>query len=98
MDRLTRKARSRLMGKVRGSNTRPEIAVRKLLHAMGYRFRLHVRKLPGRPDIVLARLKIVIFVHGCFWHRHRCRKATTPCDNREFWLEKFRCNEKRDRR
>ncbi|HVA50079.1 MAG TPA: DNA mismatch endonuclease Vsr [Pirellulales bacterium] len=99
MDMLTGAQRSALMGRVRGKDTKPELALRRLLHRMGYRFRLHRRDLPGSPDLVLPRFKLAIFVHGCFWHRHpRCRLATTPATNSAFWLEKFRTNRKRDRR
>jgi DNA mismatch endonuclease (patch repair protein) len=97
MDTLTRLKRSALMGMVRSKNTKPELAVRRLVHAMGYRYRLH-GKLPGRPDMVFASRRKVIFVHGCFWHRHpRCKKATTPDANAEFWRAKFRANKRRDR-
>ena len=87
------------MSRIRGKDTTPERAVRSMVHGLGYRFRLHGRDLPGRPDLVLPRLRTVIFVHGCFWHRHaRCRYATTPATRRAFWLEKFERNVERDRR
>jgi DNA mismatch endonuclease (patch repair protein) len=87
------------MRQVRGKNTGPEMVVRRLLHRLGLRFRLHRRNLPGRPDLVLPRWATVIFVHGCFWHRHpRCKQSTTPASNRPFWLRKFRLNRQRDRR
>lgn len=87
------------MRAVRGRNTRPEIAVRRLLHRMGLRFRLHDNSMPGRPDIVLPRWRTVVFVHGCFWHRHAgCGKATNPEANRAFWMDKFNQNRARDRR
>lgn len=87
------------MGLVRAKNTQPEMAVRRLVHALGYRYRLHARSLPGRPDMVFASRQMVIFVHGCFWHRHSgCAKATTPKRNSKFWLAKFRANRKRDRK
>lgn len=90
-------ARSRIMAAVRRRDTAPEIRVRKCLHAMGYRFRLHRRDLPGTPDIVLPKHRVCIFVHGCFWHRHPgCPKATTPKNNAEFWQEKFARNVVRD--
>lgn len=89
--------RSRNMRAVRGKNTAPEMRVRRLLHAMGYRFRLHRRDLPGTPDIVLPRHRTVIFVHGCFWHRHPgCKKATAPKSRVEFWAAKFERNVARD--
>lgn len=99
MDNLPPSRRSCLMARIRGKNTGPEVAVRRLLHSMGYRFRLHRRDLPGSPDLVLPRFKLAIFVHGCFWHRHpKCRLASTPTTNSAFWLEKFRANRKRDQR
>ena len=89
--------RSRNMSAIKSKNTKPEISVRKLLHSMGYRFRLHRKDLPGSPDIVLPKYKTVIFVHGCFWHRHNnCKYATTPKTRKEFWENKFEENVKRD--
>jgi len=89
--------RSRNMSAIKSKNTKPEITVRKLLHSMGYRFRLHRKDLPGSPDIVLPKYKTVIFVHGCFWHRHEnCKYATTPKTRKEFWEKKFRENINRD--
>ena len=86
------------MSRIRGTHTAPEIAVRRLLHRLGFRFRLHVKKLPGRPDIVLAKHRTVIFVHGCFWHRHRgCANCTTPTNRREWWLAKLEGNAARDK-
>ncbi|WP_457571200.1 very short patch repair endonuclease [Desulfovulcanus sp.] len=98
MDRLTPEKRSWNMSRIRSGDTGPEKKVRSVLHRMGYRFRLHSRHLPGKPDIVLPRFKTVVFVHGCFWHRHeKCPKATTPKTNKSFWLNKFRRNVERDR-
>ena len=89
--------RSRNMSAIKSKNTKPEIAVRKLLHSMGYRFRLHRKDLPGSPDIVLPKYKTAIFVHGCFWHRHEnCKYASTPKTRKEFWESKFKANVKRD--
>ena len=89
--------RSRNMSAIKSKNTKPEITVRKLLHSMGYRFRLHRKDLPGSPDIVLPKYKTVIFVHGCFWHRHEnCKYASTPKTRKEFWEKKFRENINRD--
>ena len=89
--------RSRNMSAIKSKNTKPEIAVRKLLHSMGYRFRLHRKDLPGSPDIVLPKYKTVIFVHGCFWHRHEnCKYASIPKTRKEFWESKFKANVKRD--
>lgn len=86
------------MSRIRGKNTTPEMRVRSLLHRLGYRFRLHGRKLPGRPDVVLVKHKTVIFVHGCFWHRHRgCKNCTTPTNRREWWLTKLNGNAVRDK-
>ncbi|MFL5338709.1 MAG: very short patch repair endonuclease [Gemmataceae bacterium] len=86
------------MRAVRQANTGAELRVRRVLHALGYRFRLHRIDLPGKPDIVLPKYKAVIFVHGCFWHRHaRCRKATAPKTNKEYWCAKFLANVTRDR-
>lgn len=97
MDKLTSEERSHVMSRVRGKNTSPEIRVRRVLHALGFRFRLHRKDLPGKPDIVLPKYKICIFVHGCFWHQHPgCKRATIPVDNHEFWVQKFFDNAKRD--
>jgi DNA mismatch endonuclease, patch repair protein len=85
------------MSRIRGKDTKPELTVRRLIHSLGFRFRLHRRDLPGAPDIVLPRLRRVIFVHGCFWHRHAgCRFAYNPKTNREFWQTKFDANVARD--
>jgi len=89
--------RSRNMSAIKSKNTKPEIKVRKILHSMGYRFRLHSKDLPGSPDIVLPKYKTVIFVHGCFWHRHEnCKYASTPKTRKDFWNKKFKENIKRD--
>ena len=91
--------RSEVMSRIRGKDTTPELQVRSIVHRLGYRFRLHARDLPGSPDLVLPRLATVIFVHGCFWHRHRgCRYATTPKSRRAFWQAKFDANVARDTR
>jgi DNA mismatch endonuclease (patch repair protein) len=96
-DRLTTARRSWNMSRIRGKDTGPERIVRSLIHRMGYRFRLHGKKLPGRPDIIMAKYKTVVFVHGCFWHRHRrCKNCTTPTNNREFWVKKLEGNAVRD--
>ena len=90
--------RSRNMSAIKSKNTKPEIKVRKVLHSMGYRFRLHSKDLPGSPDIVLPKYKTVIFVHGCFWHRHEnCKYASTPKTRQEFWNKKFNENINRDK-
>lgn len=98
-DIMSAEARSRLMSKIGPRNTKPELALRSLLHRAGFRFRLHAKDLPGKPDIVLPKYRTVIFVHGCFWHRHRgCRFATTPSSNKGFWSKKFSENVDRDKR
>lgn len=85
------------MSKVRSLNTKPEIKVRSLLHKLGYRFRLHRKDLPGKPDIVLPKHQTVVFIHGCFWHQHQgCKKATLPKQNSEFWQTKLGGNQARD--
>src|ERR1700757_2748228 len=99
MDVVTPAIRSRMMATIRGSNTSPERAIRALLHSLGYRFRLHRKDLPGRPDIVLPRHRLAILVHGCFWHQHAgCRYATSPQSNKKFWRDKLGGNVRRDRR
>ena len=98
-DVVDQATRSRMMAGIKGTNTKPEVALRKAMHALGLRFRLHAKGMPGRPDIVLPRWKAVIFVHGCFWHRHEgCRYATVPATRPEFWNEKFAANVARDQR
>lgn len=85
-----------MMSGIRGKDTKPELVVRSFLHRAGLRFRLHA-KLPGKPDLVFPKYRTVVFVHGCFWHRHKgCRFATTPASNAEFWQEKFDANVRRD--
>uniref|UniRef100_Q07LJ7 Very short patch repair endonuclease n=1 Tax=Rhodopseudomonas palustris (strain BisA53) TaxID=316055 RepID=Q07LJ7_RHOP5 len=97
-DTISTTHRSWNMSRIRGRDTEPEVKLRSLLHRAGYRFRLHDRNLPGRPDIVLPRYRATIFVHGCFWHRHEgCGNATTPSTRPEFWKAKFDGNVVRDR-
>ena len=99
MDKHTPEQRHRNMSAVKGKDTKPELLVRKLLHALGYRFRIQRKDLPGRPDIVLPRYKTAVFVNGCFWHRHEgCKYASTPSTNSEFWEKKFTANVERDAR
>ena len=86
------------MSRVKGKNTKPEMIVRRTAHALGYRFRLHRKDLPGRPDLVFPRLRKVVFVHGCFWHRHDCPRGTLPKTNSEFWQTKLSRNVERDAR
>jgi DNA mismatch endonuclease (patch repair protein) len=97
MDRISPEQRSALMSRTRGKDTAPELQVRRMLHALGYRFRLHRRDLPGCPDIFLPRLKTAVFVHGCFWHGHEgCKRATIPKTRTEFWRKKILSNKTRD--
>lgn len=98
MDTISVAHRSALMSRIRSKNTKPELAVRSILHAMGYRFRLHRKDLPGRPDIVLPRHKKIILVQGCFWHGHNCRLASKPKSNSGYWLPKIARNRERDER
>jgi DNA mismatch endonuclease (patch repair protein) len=96
VDRLTR---SRMMARVRGKNTKPEVALRRALHRLGLRYRIHASDLPGRPDVVLPKYRAAIQIQGCFWHRHEhCAYATTPASNRPFWKKKFRDTIARDKR
>jgi DNA mismatch endonuclease (patch repair protein) len=97
MDTISAEKRSRNMSRIKGRDTQPEKTVRSLLHSMGCRFRLHVKELPGKPDIVLPRRKSVIFVHGCFWHGHQgCGRASIPTTRTEFWTAKIHGNRQRD--
>lgn len=98
-DIVDRATRSRMMSGIRGKNTQPELALRRALHQKGFRYRLHVADLPGRPDIVLPQYRAAIQVHGCFWHRHEgCRFCTNPASNASFWRKKFSQTVERDRR
>ncbi|WP_191833593.1 very short patch repair endonuclease [Pseudomonas fluorescens] len=98
-DFLSSTERSERMSRIRGKDTRPELLLRKALHRMGLRYRLHVASLPGKPDLVFPYYKAAVFVHGCFWHRHAgCKTASTPKSNTPFWLEKFEKNATRDAR
>lgn len=97
-DRISREHRSWNMSRIKSSNTKPEIMVRSVLHKAGFRFRKNVKDLPGKPDIVLPKYHTVIFVHGCFWHRHKsCRMAYTPKSRLDFWRKKFCENVSRDK-
>jgi DNA mismatch endonuclease (patch repair protein) len=98
MDNRTPQQRSKNMSAVRGKNTAPERFVRSALHRLGYRFRLHRKDLPGTPDIVLPRRRSVMFIHGCFWHGHKCRRGSLPTSNVEFWQRKIAGNRIRDAR
>jgi DNA mismatch endonuclease (patch repair protein) len=96
-DRFSSETRSRIMSAIRGRHTKPEMAVRRFLHARGLRYRLHAGKFPGRPDIMLRRFQTVVFVHGCFWHSHPgCQDAIMPKTNRAFWRAKLAANVRRD--
>jgi DNA mismatch endonuclease, patch repair protein len=98
VDIVDKATRSRMMSGIRGANTKPELKVRRFLHAAGLRYRLHVKDLPGKPDIVLPRHRAAVFVHGCFWHQHPgCRFAYSPKSNAEFWQKKLSGNVQRDR-
>lgn len=97
-DVFTKQKRSQIMSKIKGRDTKPELLVRSMLHRMGYRFRLHVESMTGKPDIVLPRYGKLIFVNGCFWHGHKaCSKGSTPKSNKEFWEKKISTNICRDR-
>lgn len=97
-DIMSPETRSRVMSRIRSKNTRPEMIVRRLLHGIGYRFRLHGRDLPGRPDIVFRSRRAVVFVHGCFWHRHDCGLGYMPRTRQQFWQDKFDGNVRRDQK
>lgn len=99
VDTVSASRRSYIMRAIPQKNTRPEMVIRRMVHAMGARYRLHSKALSGRPDLVFPSRRLCIFVHGCFWHRHRgCRLASVPASNVEFWSEKFRSNIERDKR
>ena len=98
MDTLSPEERSERMGRVRGKDTKPELRVRRLVHGLGFRYRLHAGNLPGKPDLVFARKRKLIFVHGCFWHRHEgCKYAYTPKSRENFWITKLEGNRIRDK-
>lgn len=96
-DIVDKQTRSRMMARIRGKDTKPELVLRRALHARGFRYRLHVKGMRGRPDLVFAKFRAVVFVHGCFWHRHSgCRFTTTPSTRPQFWQDKFAANVVRD--
>jgi DNA mismatch endonuclease (patch repair protein) len=95
-DFMSPEARSRVMSSIRSRNTSPELYVRRMVWAEGFRYRLHVRRLPGTPDLVLAQYRLAVFVHGCFWHQHGCLKGRPPSSNREYWDNKLDRNIARD--
>jgi len=96
-DTVTQSERSRIMAAVKSKDTTPELVVRHLVHALGYRYRLHVRTLPGTPDLVFARLRKVINVNGCFWHMHACGRCRIPSSRRDYWIAKIQRNATRDK-
>ena len=99
MDTYSKQVRSRTMAAIRGKDTRPEKFIRKLLHSSAYRYSLHKKALPGTPDIFLKRFNTAIFIHGCFWHRHKnCKYAKTPKSSKRMWNAKFKANIERDKR
>lgn len=98
MDKMTHEQRSRLMARIRSKDTQPEMVVRRLLHALGYRYVLHDRRLPGTPDLVFPSRRKVVFVHGCFWHSHNCGRGFQPKSNAAFWAAKLKTNKSRDKR
>uniref|UniRef100_UPI002F90E2AF very short patch repair endonuclease n=1 Tax=Pseudomonas sp. Z003-0.4C(8344-21) TaxID=1855380 RepID=UPI002F90E2AF len=97
MDIVDAATRSRMMSGIKGKNTKPEVSIRKALHARGFRYRIHVNDLPGKPDLVLPKYSAVVFVHGCFWHGHSCRYFKIPQTRSDFWREKIRKNQLRDK-
>lgn len=97
-DILTPQVRSRVMSRIRGKDTQPEMHVRREVWRSGFRFRLHAKDLPGKPDLALAKYRLAVFVHGCFWHQHGCARSKRPSSNREFWNLKLERNKARDRR
>jgi DNA mismatch endonuclease, patch repair protein len=98
IDKVAPHVRSRMMSAVKGKNTKPELHVRRAVHAAGFRFRIHRKELPGRPDLVLPRFRIAVFVHGCFWHGHSCSRGKLPKSNATFWKTKIEGNMGRDRK
>lgn len=98
MDSISRDKRTRIMKSIKSSDTKPEIALRKFLFSKGIRYRINYKKLPGKPDIVIVKNKIAVFVHGCFWHQHKnCKITNSPSSNKAFWDKKFKENIKRDK-
>jgi len=97
MDSFTPEKRSEIMSKIRSKDTRPEFIVRKLLHKLGYRFRIHSKALPGKPDIVLKKYRTAIFINGCFWHHHKgCKRSNWPKSNKDYWIPKIKRTIQRD--
>jgi DNA mismatch endonuclease (patch repair protein) len=98
VDHVSKEKRSEIMRSVRAKDTRPELFVRRLIFSLGYRYRLHCKDLPGKPDLVFSRPKKAIFIHGCFWHYHGCKKGNPPRSRKEFWLPKLENNRMRDQK
>lgn len=98
MDRVSPSVRSKIMAAVKTSNTAPELAIRRALHRLGFRYSLHASDLPGRPDLVFRSRSKIVFVHGCFWHGHKCSKGRLPKSRLDYWLPKIAANKARDRR
>jgi len=96
LDRVTKEKRSEIMSRIRGKDTSPELTVRKLVYSLGYRYRLHSKNLPGKPDLVFPGRKKVIFVNGCFWHFHKCKNGHLPKSRPEYWIPKLEANKRRD--
>jgi DNA mismatch endonuclease (patch repair protein) len=98
MDKISPEKRSWTMSRIKGKDTRPELLVRRFLYSQGFRYRVNAKWLPGSPDIVLKKYRTVIFIHGCFWHGHKCLEGRTPKTRTDYWEEKFRKNQERDQR
>src|SRR5438874_1914594 len=98
MDTFTREQRSENMRRIKGANTAPEIVVRRIVRSLGAKFRCHPKNVPGKPDFAMRDLRLVVFVHGCFWHGHRCQGGRRPKSNVEYWTRKLEGNLRRDRR
>lgn len=98
-DTFSTRERSQIMARVKGKDTTPELVIRKIIHSLGYRYRLHSSSLPGKPDIVFPSRQKIIFVNGCFWHGHKCKRGKrTPKSNREYWVDKIKRNVDRDKK
>lgn len=97
MDNVSKETRSRIMARVRSKDTRPELAFRRAFFALGFRYRLHVKSLPGVPDVVLAKHHVAIFINGCFWHWHGCSRSRLPIENSDYWHKKIERNQERDK-
>ena len=96
MDTISKQKRSKNMVSIKSKNTKPELVIRKLLHSKGYRFKIHDKKLPGKPDIVMPKHNVVVNVHGCYWHYHGCSRSNIPKTKTGYWIEKLENNKRRD--